>query len=184
MSRLIAIAGLAMLAAAPALGQARQDVREASQRCDGAGITDDRLWLDCYYGAAQAMRSHLNLPPAPASQQRMVPQATSVTQAPAPRARAAAVASGPAPLPQRSRGWLGALTGGGKLVRANQRIASWSSGGIVLMTGERWELVSGNANPTWSGNPVVNIREGALGSYNMKVTGDRELYKVRPVNTR
>jgi hypothetical protein len=52
------------------------------------------------------------------------------------------------------------------------------------MTGERWELVSGNANPTWSGNPVVNIREGALGSYNMKVTGDRELYKVRPVNTR
>jgi hypothetical protein len=68
------------------------------------------------------MRSHLNLPPAPASQQRMVPQATSVT--PAPGARAAAVASGTAPLPQRSRGWLGALTGGGKVVRANQRIQS------------------------------------------------------------
>ncbi|HUO02134.1 MAG TPA: hypothetical protein VMU31_05100 [Rhizomicrobium sp.] len=61
---------------APAQGEAvhasaRDAVRAASQRCDS--ITDERTWLDCYYGAAQPVRAEIGLPPAPLSQQKLVP---------------------------------------------------------------------------------------------------------------
>jgi hypothetical protein len=61
---------------APAQGQPtpvrpRDEVRAASSRCDN--ITDERTWLDCYYGAAQPVRAELGLPPALASQQSLVP---------------------------------------------------------------------------------------------------------------
>ena len=49
----------------------RGAVRAASQRCDS--ITDEHTWLDCYYGAAQPVRAELGLPPAPVSQQSLVP---------------------------------------------------------------------------------------------------------------
>ena len=49
----------------------RDAVRAASQRCDS--ITDEHTWLDCYYGAAQPVRAELGLPPAPVSQQTLVP---------------------------------------------------------------------------------------------------------------
>lgn len=49
----------------------RDEVRARSMRCDS--ITDERAWLDCYYGAAQPVRADLALPPAPASQQALVP---------------------------------------------------------------------------------------------------------------
>ena len=58
----------------PALAAPRDDVKSGSLRCDG--ITDDRAWLDCYYGAAQPMRAKLGLPPAPNSQQALVPPPT------------------------------------------------------------------------------------------------------------
>jgi hypothetical protein len=64
-----------------ALADTRQDVRGASVRCDS--ITEDRAWLDCYYGAAQPMRAQLGLSPAPASQQELVPPA----EAPPPARR-------------------------------------------------------------------------------------------------
>ena len=54
-----------------ALAQTRDQVMGASARC--YGLADDRQWLDCYYGAAQAMRAKLGLPPAPVAQQNMVP---------------------------------------------------------------------------------------------------------------
>jgi hypothetical protein len=49
----------------------RDDVLYGASRCEA--IADDRMWLDCYYGAAQPMRAHLGLPPAPVSQQNLVP---------------------------------------------------------------------------------------------------------------
>lgn len=69
-----------VMPAASAQGQAvhlnpRDAVRAASQRCDS--ITDERTWLDCYYGAAQPVRTDLGLPPAPASQQKLVPAQSS-----------------------------------------------------------------------------------------------------------
>jgi hypothetical protein len=50
---------------------ARDEVKTESLRCDS--ITDERTWLDCYYGAAQPVRADLGLPPAPVSQQSLVP---------------------------------------------------------------------------------------------------------------
>ena len=61
-------------AAAPpvAAADARVSVRAASLRCDT--ITDERSWLNCYYGAAQPARAELGLQPAPQSQQNLVPR--------------------------------------------------------------------------------------------------------------
>lgn len=59
--------------AAAASASPRDQVRARSLRCDG--ITDERSWLNCYYGAAQPVRAELGLLPAPASQQSLVPPA-------------------------------------------------------------------------------------------------------------
>jgi hypothetical protein len=71
--RLAALSAMMVFAAtvSPGLAGPRDDVRAGSGRCDG--IADDRAWLDCYYGAAQPMRARLGLPPAPNSQQALVP---------------------------------------------------------------------------------------------------------------
>src|SRR5436190_11346506 len=58
--------------AAPAMAEPTRDaVMDAAQRC--AGIPDNRVWLDCFYGSAQPMRAALGLSPAPESQTRLVP---------------------------------------------------------------------------------------------------------------
>lgn len=83
MMKMIFAAGLGLLALAlPALAAPRDDVLYGISRC--GGIADDRTWLDCVYGAAQPMRAQLGLPPAPVSQQRLVPPAFPGTAAPAP----------------------------------------------------------------------------------------------------
>src|ERR1700722_18009713 len=97
---LLALLPLAPISASPALAGTRDDVMSAATRC--AGITDDRSWLDCYYGAAQPMRAELGLPPAPASQTAKVPPSR-VTSAPPPASQAA-----PPPV---SRGFLGGFFG-------------------------------------------------------------------------
>lgn len=60
---------LAALAAVPAQARSRDDVMAAAYRC--GAIADDRLWLDCYYGAAQPVRADLGLPSAPQAQLRL-----------------------------------------------------------------------------------------------------------------
>jgi hypothetical protein len=74
-SRFTCLAALAVIAlpalAIPALAGPRDDVKAGAARCDG--ITDDRTWLDCYYGAAQPLRAQLGLAPAPGTQQALVP---------------------------------------------------------------------------------------------------------------
>jgi hypothetical protein len=58
-----------LLAPHPALARVRDDVMAGVFRC--AAIGDTRLWLDCYYGAAQPARAQLGLPPVPAAQARL-----------------------------------------------------------------------------------------------------------------
>ena len=71
---LIAIAGLS---AAPAIADTtRDEVLAGVARC--GVIHDDRVWLDCVYGANQPMRAQLGLTPAPEFQQRLVPAAGTV----------------------------------------------------------------------------------------------------------
>jgi hypothetical protein len=83
--RRIALAAFCLdMFATTAIAGPREDVMDASARC--AAITDDRQWLDCYYGAAQAMRARLGLSSAPASQMALVP---APGKAPQPRAQIA-----------------------------------------------------------------------------------------------
>ena len=56
---------------AHSLHRTRDDVLANLQRC--AGFTDNHTWLNCYYGAVQPVRAELALPPAPQSQQALVP---------------------------------------------------------------------------------------------------------------
>src|SRR5882757_3129411 len=68
------LAGFALWLAAASAAMAeptRDAVMDAAQRCEG--IPDNRVWLDCFYGSAQPMRTLLGLSPAPESQTRLVP---------------------------------------------------------------------------------------------------------------
>jgi hypothetical protein len=64
---------------------ARDEVVAGMFRCAAVGET--RVWLDCYYGAAQPLRLQLGMVPAPQSQVRLVqnPPAGAPAGDPAPR---------------------------------------------------------------------------------------------------
>lgn len=59
-------ASLFLLLCGQALARPRDDVMVNAYRC--AGHVSTRVWLDCYYGAAQPQRAALGLSPAPAAQ--------------------------------------------------------------------------------------------------------------------
>src|SRR5258707_126800 len=54
---------------APAQARPRDDALSGAFRC--AAISDSRQWLDCYYGAAQPVRTALGLSPALAAQLKL-----------------------------------------------------------------------------------------------------------------
>jgi hypothetical protein len=61
--------GALLALSAPASARARDEAMLNAYRC--AGIASTRIWLDCYYGAAQPVRAALGLLPAPAEQLRL-----------------------------------------------------------------------------------------------------------------
>ena len=58
-----------LLAAQPAVSRPRDDALAGAFRC--SVIAESRQWLDCYYGAAQPVRTALNLAPALAAQVKL-----------------------------------------------------------------------------------------------------------------
>jgi hypothetical protein len=74
--RFVLAGALLLLLAVPALARPRDEVMINVYRCAAQAST--RVWLDCYYGAAQPQRTALGLAPAPLA------QVTLVTNAPAP----------------------------------------------------------------------------------------------------
>jgi hypothetical protein len=70
--RLMALGVIALalaLLSPPAMARPRDDVMSGAFRC--AGIGDSRVWLDCYYGAAQPARAALGMSPAPGAQVKL-----------------------------------------------------------------------------------------------------------------
>jgi hypothetical protein len=67
---ILGLLALAMgLLSSPAMARPRDDVMSNAFRC--AAIGDSKVWLDCYYGAAQPARAALGLSPAPAAQVKL-----------------------------------------------------------------------------------------------------------------
>jgi hypothetical protein len=67
--RLLLPAAAVPLLFSSAHARPRDDAMSGAFRC--APITQTRVWLDCYYGAAQPLRAALALAPAPAAQVRL-----------------------------------------------------------------------------------------------------------------
>lgn len=184
--RMILAAGLAAVALAPmpALADARDDVLSGITRC--AGLSDDRQWLDCYYGAAQPMRAALGLAPAPQAQIKLLqvqPQAR-VSGLPTTVARAA-VRTGPPPMPRHS-GFFD-FTGGDDIV-VNTPLQSYQltpNGFVVtLPDGQVWEQtgVDHLAHAARWRQPAsamrVTISQGAAHTFNLRVGDENTHYKV------
>jgi len=180
------------LAPGPVLADAREDVINGMARC--AALTDDRQWLDCYYGAAQPMRSQLGLPPAPASQLRLLQMPSTPAGAPAAQVALpstvtrAAVRTGPPPMPKRSG--IFDVFGGSDVVN-NAPIESYqvSAKGftVTLPDGQVWKQTEEDASKSpvnWS-NPAssmrVTITQGALHSFNLVMGDETQHHKVTRV---
>lgn len=180
---LVFLAGvfLADLAATPAMADAdptRNDVMANIERC--AAITDNRVWLNCFYGAAQPMRAQLGLPPAPDSQVALV------KSVPVPSA----------PVKKDSGGWLGLgnlnpFSGSDEdeFSRGTTRLASYTFGKDGLFTatladGEVWKQSPyDDLRANWNGQAtgyIVIVTSDVMGSHTMKVKGDKN-YRVMRV---
>ena len=138
---------------------ARYQMTSAVVRCNG--LPDDRAWLDCYYGAAQPVRAQLGLSPAP--QARIQPSL--------PLGGSAATV----PIPSRTvdSGWW------------RMTAYSFNRYGIFTVTlsnGQIWHQLPGDTDVAHWTKPAasyaVRITRGALGSFNLKVRGGAQAFKV------
>jgi hypothetical protein len=182
---LAAVVMAGALSPGSALADAREDVVSGLTRC--AALTDDRQWLDCYYGAAQPMRAWLGLSPAPQSQLKLL----SVQPKPAalpPTVSRAAVRTGPPPMPKRSG--IFDLVGGADIVN-NAPISSYDvtrgAFTITLPDGQVWQQTDDDAskNPVNWRQPAssmrVTISQGAMHSFNLVVNDENRHHKVRRI---
>ena len=188
---LAAVMAGSALAPVPVLADAREDVINGLTRC--AALTDDRQWLDCYYGAAQPMRSQLGLPPAPASQLKLLQTPPSQT---APAAAVAlpstvtraAVRTGPPPMPKRSG--IFDVFGGSDVVN-NAPIQSYEvtvkGFTVTLPDGQVWKQTQEDASTfpvSWrdpASSMRVTITQGALHSFNLVMGDESQHHKVTRV---
>jgi hypothetical protein len=160
----------------PALAVARQDVQAGMARC--AVIADDRQYLDCLYGAAQPLRAQLGLPPAPATQIRLVPPATL-----AARPLVAAVPAAPPP----KRGFLANLVGSDNHGALHIATYSFDKRGMFTVTLSDGEILRQADNDIhyahWHAVPkgTVSVIDDSLGGQTIQIDGEQDPYLVRRV---
>ncbi|HYS46087.1 MAG TPA: hypothetical protein VEM35_06595 [Rhizomicrobium sp.] len=179
----VLMGGGLLLTAPQALADTRDEVIAGIERC--GVIHDDRVWLDCVYGANQPMRARLGLQPAPEFQQRLVPPAQTSAAAPAPPP----VRTVSRPAPRRKAGFFENLLGDAPPV-AVSRMASYrySKGGafiVSLENGQEWRQTDVEGGmPTWTRSPAaytVTVIQGAFGSYSLRTNDSPTSYKVERV---
>ncbi len=187
--RLFLACGGVFLAASQTYAGTRDDVTAGVERC--GVIHDDRVWLDCVYGAQQPMRAQLGLPPAPEFQQRLVPPiqlGTMMTTQPGTATPIARTAARPAP-PRKKAGFFATLIGIAPPI-AVSRMASYryeKNGAFVvtLSNGQEWrqtDVVGGTVS--WMKEPasyMVTISPDAFGSYSLSTDDSPRTFKVEPV---
>jgi hypothetical protein len=177
---------LAVLLASPALADDRGDVLAGIYRC--SAIADDRTWLDCFYGSAQPMRAKLGLPPAPAAQLQLVPPALPG----APPVHLVPEGSAPSHnIAKQEPGFLTGIVGdfGHPLVSKTALTSyDFDEKGMftaALIDGQVWKQVGDNDRQSlahWhapASQLLVTITKGAFGTFNLVVSGEARVYKVR-----
>jgi hypothetical protein len=162
-------------------------VLAAAARC--SAIADYRKWLDCYYGAAQPMRSLLGLAPATAEQQRL---SAGVGTPPPPRGPGFGMTAALPGSPERkvppAQFGLAEQDLPGYVDHISARMTAFTldrTGGFTatLSNGQVWRQQSGDTPVRWD-KPAqkkvydVVIERGALGSFNFRVQGQPGNYKV------
>ena len=168
-----------------AWADAREDVIAGITRC--AHLSDDRQWLDCYYGAAQPMRAWLGLSPAPQSQLKLLAEQPKTNVLPATVSRAA-VRTGPPPKPKTSG--IFDVFGGADVVN-NAPIRSYEvkpEGFIItLVDGQVWQQTGEDAEKKpvdWyqpASSMRVTISQGAMRSFNLVMGDENTHHKVRRI---
>jgi len=162
-------AAQAHLALAPPAGEVaggmsvRYQVAAGALRCDG--LSDDRAWLNCYYGAAQPARAQLGLSPAPqARAQPSLPQG-------------APAATVPIPSHTVDPGWSQMVA---------YRFNHYGIFTVTLANGQVWRQLPGDTDFAHWTKPAasyaVRISRGALGSLNLKIKGGAQAFKVEQAN--
>lgn len=166
----------------PALGDTRDDVYAASQRC--RILQDDRAWLECIYGAQQPMRAKLGLPPATEVQQRLVPPAgSSPAMAAAPQAMPPASQPRTSVQPHHRASLMQILTGSAPpvAVSALASVQYDSQGAFIatLQNGQVWRQVNAlGEKARLKVGARITITPGAMGTYNLKAADASHVYKV------
>jgi hypothetical protein len=165
----------------PALGDTRDDVYAAMQRC--RILQDDRAWLDCAYGTQQPMRAKLGLAPAPEFQQRLVPPAASSPYASSPASAVAPQRMQPSVQPHRKASFLQILTGSAPPVAvsalASVQYDSQAAFVATLQNGQVWHQVNADgARVHLKVGTRITVTPGALGSYNLQASDTPHIYKV------
>ena len=171
-----------VLLAQPGLAGPREDVRAAMDRC--GVIQDDRVWLDCTYGAQQIMRGRLGLQPAPEYQQRLVPPASASYMPPASVARpqpGVVATSQPASTAPRRGSFLQVLAGTAPPVAvSNLNAVAYDAQGAFIATldnGQVWHQVNADGSRVrLRVGAKITVLPGAMWSYTLKA-GDHS-YKV------
>jgi hypothetical protein len=179
----LAMAGLAsaiwLVISGPASADPTRDaVMDGAARCEG--IPDNRVWLDCFYGSAQPMRSLLGLTPAPESQTRLVP---------GPGAAYGAAAARRVPARQPSESFLSEIIGSTKPLAYDMPMTAFGFGRdgrftVTMTDGHVWQQAESDINRAKWKKPAqsykVTINYGsATDLYSMRVDG--EIYKVNRV---
>jgi hypothetical protein len=162
----------------PAMADPTRDaVKDGVARCEG--IPDNRVWLDCFYGSAQPMRTLLGLMPAPESQTRLVP-------APGAAYGGASVARSVSAKPQKEESFLQSLIGNTKPLASDIPMTAYGFGrdGLFTLTmpdGHVWKQAESDIRRARWKKPAssykVTINYGSSANlYDLRVDG--EIYKV------
>lgn len=157
----------------PADANIRDDVMAASSRC--LSIDDNRKWLNCYYGASEAMRTRLGLP--------LAMQAPMIDR----RGGNSHVTDGSRNSPQQFGLAPSSSAGPQAVDHLASRMVSYSFDDhhiftVSLATGQQWKQLSGDTDYAhWKKSAaayLVTITRGYFGSYNLQVQGDNGVFKV------
>lgn len=160
------LSGLVILMPSWALAEpTRDEVMSGAERC--AGIADNRVWLDCFYGSAQPMRSVLGLPPAPFAQTKLVP--------PAGASYGGAANPGPARR-ENSGGFLSDILGSTKPAVTDMPMASYrfAKDGTFTVT-----LQNGQVYQQDEGDTVLANWTGAAANYRVTITAAADKFTLK-----